>query len=968
MKQRQLLLIVLFLAMAARLPAQLMVRDGIVVRHYTVQDGLANNVVYCSLKSSDGFVWLGTWYGLCRFDGQSFRTYRQTSNPASDQPPRKVETLIEDGKGHLWIKTFDWKLSVFFKREERFHDVFEEIKKVSRNIQIIKIQPSGDGGVLLLTKDKNLILATVDEKERMHLRLVASSKGHIEPVTQHLSQGYADLRAGRASWVGADYSIFSEPLAKGAPRDLAFWRQYFERKVGQSLRHVDKLGNVWTIVGDHGLEFYNPHNQQRKTFTFSFMGNVVQPLLFDAGEHGIVYLTAAGQAFFIDRNTLQAQDIGALCGLPSTLKFSSVRLENDGLLWLSTIGNGVYSLSFPSRRFRLIPLPVDKTDGVRSLYQMPDGDVLVGTRNRDLYVLDVTGKVKSVYSYATYGIGSVYHILRGRSGCYWLSTKGDGLVRATKKADGKWTFEHFRHQPGDPSSISGDKVYMSYEDRQGRLWVATLDGGLNLALPRGQGLEFFNKRHGMPHYPGYGLYLEARNITEDRQGRLWVGTMDGLMSLDTHFKHPSEIRFDTYRGTSAPQQAKSDVFALYTDREGKIWVCSFGGGLSLLTGCQQPGNMPVLRTIGTREGLNDEVVLSITADRQHRLWLVHEHGVACFDPKQELTWNYNTTDGFPEVDMEESSSLLNANGEIWLGCREGIVAFRPDQMGSQTQRIPIYLVGCTVNDRDVESYTDPPILQGSITYADKLKLKYDQNTFIFEYAALDYRQQDHINYRYRLEGYDRDWHYVGHSRTASYPNVPPGNYVFKVEASNASNPQARSICSMTVEVLPPWWATWWAYLIYAVILGLVIYFGFRYARYMIRMHNDVYVQTKLSEFKMKFYLEQQDVDFVNRVNAIVHEHLTDSTFDIDAIAQQLGMSRSAFYKKLKGLTGLSPVEFVKESKLNHAVELLKSTQLNVTDVAFQSGFNDVGYFGKCFRKKFGLSPRDYRLSKQGKNG
>lgn len=269
------------------------------------------------------------------------------------------------------------------------------------------------------------------------------------------------------------------------------------------------------------------------------------------------------------------------------------------------------------------------------------------------------------------------------------------------------------------------------------------------------------------------------------------------------------------------------------------------------------------------------------------------------------------------------------------------------------------MLGYKVTNSEIRRYVDHPMVDEAINYVKRLELKYSQSMFTLEFAALNFHNNDGVNYRYMLEGYDKDWHYNGKNRIASYTNVPPGDYTFIVQAMDTANPGKMSSCRMQITILPPWWATWWAYTFYLLIFMVLAYFGFKYAKYQLKMKNDIYIQTKVSEFKKKFYLEQQDKLFVDNVSKIIDSNLVQEDFDIELIAKQLGMSRSSFFKRLKALTGLSPSDFVKERKLACAVELLKTSELSIADIAYKSGFSDSGYFGKCFRKRYGVSPREF---------
>lgn len=628
--------------------------------------------------------------------------------------------------------------------------------------------------------------------------------------------------------------------------------------------------------------------------------------------------------------------------------------------------NGIYRVSFTPNQFRVIPLPDGDKSGVKAICQLKNGDVLVGARSKNVYLLDMKGRVKQVFDYAHHQIGSIYHAMYDDRQNLWLSTKGDGLVKLTPDVSRPigYRIDHYRHDARNPYSISGNNVYMTYQDSHHRIWVATLDGGLNLLQEQGGKVRFYNKYHGMKNYPGYGLYMDARNLVEDSHQRMWVGTMDGLMSFRTDFKSVGDLRFETYRNTEINTRANSDIYGLYKDNNRQVWMCTFGGGLSRLDGFDEVTHLPILTSLGAKEGLHNDVIISILEDKMGRLWLVNADGLSCYDYQSDRIQHFDNSDGFPDVQLEESSAALLRNGEIWLGCKEGILAYQPERIHTTRLQYPIYIIGGEVNNRDIRSYNQPAILKKSMVYTDHLTLRHSQSMFTLEFAALNFCNPERISYRYRLKGYDHDWHYAGKNRLASYTNVPSGTYQFIVEVMDATNPDSHSTRELTITILPPWWATWWAYLIYIILISVASYYAFRYAKYQIRLKNNIYIQNQLAEYKRKFNAEQQDKQFADKVRRFMEANLTNTDFEIDMLAQELGMSRSAFFKKTKAVMGCSPSDMVKVFKLSHAVELLKHSDQSITDVAYCCGFTDVGYFGKCFRKKYGMSPREYVAQQQ----
>ena len=177
-----------------------------------------------------------------------------------------------------------------------------------------------------------------------------------------------------------------------------------------------------------------------------------------------------------------------------------------------------------------------------------------------------------------------------------------------------------------------------------------------------------------------------------------------------------------------------------------------------------------------------------------------------------------------------------------------------------------------------------------------------------------------------------------------------------VETLDDANPTQYSSARLSVRILPPWWATWWAYLIYLIVALLIAWLVIRTVLQMNRMRNEIYISQRLAKLTSK---PDEGDAFIDQLHRIIRKNIPNTEFNIDAIASEMGLSRSAFYKKVKGQTGFAPVDLIKEFRLSYAVELLQTTNHRITEVAFRSGFADSSYFGKCFRKRYGMSPREY---------
>lgn len=943
----------IFLILTLFIPLTLPAEPNIIVEHYGVEQGLPNNIVNCSLKGEDGFMWFGTWYGLCSFDGTRFKTYNNREGSYSDIPPRKIQSIVEDKNKFLWIKTIDRKLYYFDKHHERFHAVYDDVKDYSGNTQIIKIQNTPDGEVLLLTKDKNLLRAYATPDGRTEVKLIHDASADINPYDSRLKYNVFVETAEYISWIGQDYKIFSAPKGeelKDKPADFIhrkmatpsndvftcayetpelIWlgdksggvysinlqsgtvnkydlpgisqpiqnilittsgiayisvknQGVFEYDLGyKQLRKLsvdldtsgaltsfaDKYDKIWFVENESALVYYDPLNKTHKRFPFSHGASIGFFDYQDAGEQGIFFLTPAGDMLMFDRerqHMIAMNTLKPFSDIMNGQHFFDQMIDEEGILWLTSTSMGVYRVNFPKKQFKLFdvqklsgtPAPNAGSIGVRALFQARNGDIWVGSRWGDLYRFNSNGQLKQTFASGNSYIGNVYHIMEDNKGNLWFSTKGNGLVKAQPDilAPDGFRFTRFTNNVNVLSTINNNDVYFTYQDSKGRIWAGLLGGGLNLIWEEGGEITFKHKYNGFKHYPPYGLYMEVRNIVEDDNGRIWVGTTDGLMSFDGNIHSPEEIIFETYREESASSNiADNDIYVLYKDVDSQIWVSVFGGGLSKLIRYDDVLHRPLFKTYGMREGLNTDVIVSIVEDDKQDLWLATESGLSRFNKQTELFRNYDKYDGFFNVGMEEGSALHTLNNELWLGCREGILVFNPDKLESFNTNYLTYIVDFRISNKELWDFKDNPILTGSIKYAESMTLKYNQSMFAIEFAGLNFFNPNRITYKYILEGYEKEWHFNGKNRIASYTNVPPGKYLFRVQSIDEATPDNISERTLQITILPPWWRSWWAYCIYGILGIVLLFFGIRLALLLMKMKNDIYIEQKLSELKIKFF-------------------------------------------------------------------------------------------------------------------
>lgn len=914
------------------LPLGATAQPDMIVEHYTREEGLPSNTVYSALKDSEGFVWFGTWHGLCLFDGSKFTPYTTRPSGPSDVPPQKVRNIVEDKDGYLWIRNTDNHLYMFDKVTEAYHDIYNELKKLSRNVQVIKIQRMDSGHVLVLTRNKDIFEAHVGSDGKIQVDKIYDSKLDIDASTMRLRHNVLGENNEYVYWLSSRLNMYvitkkrNTRILKavrkgerftsfrhagqyicagtangriyiinttdghtqeysfkdtGAPVtsiELIDGKLYFttpsglysltkgsaprlitEQAQGIYKSFSDKYGKLWLCSQRGLMTCLDLATGNRQTFTMPTDSLFAEMKFMDTGANGLFILQRNGEVWRFDHKTKTMQNINRLKEFTDYTvgpHFFDVDIDSNGIMWLSSTTSGVYKVCFPKYSFRfLFPDILEPSrfsgdaNGIRSIYQARNGDLWIGTRDGNLYCMDVkTHNVKR--HFGKEDIGVVYHIMEDRNGNLWMSTKGSGLVKVSddEMAPQGLRLTRYTNRRGDRNSISSNRVYYTFQDSRGRIWVCTFYGGLNLIEQKGGKVVFRHKGNGMKTYPKYELYTDVRVIAEDNNGRFWVGTTDGLMSFDGNFKNASDIKFETYRGQNNSGLISNDISTIYKDRHGRIWMGIFGNGLNRLEYYDKKHHRPVLKSYMINDKLSGNVIISITEDKSSCLWIGTENGLASLKHGSTFVKSYDRFAGFPNVTVEDNTSTCMQDGTVLIGCRQGLLAFSPDAVRGENEiKLKTYVVDFKVMNRDLEDF-DPPIYHGSVKYARKIKLRHDQATFTIEFASPYYADNNLLPYTYILDGYEEQWH-NGSNRMASYSNVPPGHYKFRVKVHDYDSPE----CVLEIVVLPPWWATWWAYVIYTLVTVLLLYGIMRTVMYVVKMRNEVYINDRLAELKIRFF-------------------------------------------------------------------------------------------------------------------
>ena len=479
----------------------------------------------------------------------------------------------------------------------------------------------------------------------------------------------------------------------------------------------------------------------------------------------------------------------------------AVYQDRGGVLWVGTENAGLNVLDFRQQRFphyRHRPFDPDTLSPgrVKAIHQDPDGVLWVGFFPRALDRLDrKTGRVTHYRPREgddPLGEGTnVNSIYRDAAGYLWIGGGGSGLVRFDERTG---RFKRYRHDRGDPRSLVSNNVYTIYGDRSGQMWLG-LEGGISRFDPASDG--FVN--YPVPDNPT-SVANTVWVIHQDRSGALWAGTWGGvLIRFDEQAKS-----FVSYAPDSRdPRKLNGGgINTILEDRTGTLWVGAFDGLYRY-----DRGSGTFARSTEA-QGLPSSSIRCILEDRVGRLWLSTQKGVSRFDPREQTFRNYDVTDGL-QSDEFSTGCFQAPDGEILFGGTNGLNAFVPENVRDDAYVPPVVITGFTILNRPVPIGAGS-VLERAIPFVESLTLPHEHNVFSFEFAALSYANAHKNRYRYRLEGFDTAWNEAdSRRRLATYTNLDPGEYVFRVQGSNSDGIWNEQGVSLPIVLTPPWWRTTW---------------------------------------------------------------------------------------------------------------------------------------------------------------
>lgn len=926
--------------------------DVLQISNITDRNGLSQNTIRCMMQDSKGFMWMGTINGLNRYNGKEFIVVHPQAELSLSIPDNRIRSITEDKNGYIWIRTFSSTLLCYDSRLEKFIDYEPENKaKIFSNLMIAS---NGDvwlwgkqGCCRLRYKDDKLNTWRPCAKNQQYLSVsfvFEDSQSRIwignqeellliedDSVIQMRERYFYNAHEykGQLFFIANGYiSVFSNKQNSFLPdivipndssasvqrscllnnglimianssgiytldtqsMSITMADQLFRgKKLQNASFYTDNKGHIWVYNMSGILWRHHPDNtfEPLELIPSSILSLITQERYqVYQDSRDIIWITTFGNGLFaIDPD-------GRIFHYTSEKDLATNYLlciteDNSGEIWLGTEFSGVTKISLASYPFDVF-YPTSQGDGdrnnaVRMIYEDKEGYYWFGTRDGNIHVYD--SLLRSSFTYRMNG-GLPFTVAEDTLGYKWVGTKGGGLLVFPPKEDHKPQIYHLQDHPRQTSS--SDNIFTIMRDSKERMWISSFGGGLHLA----------EHRNGQLTFRQFLLEKDQQNMMramiQDQTGLIWVGSNDGVIVFNPDEFIKDETNYTNLYPDIENQQSfnSNEVRVVYEDSHGHIWLGSTGGGLYLLIK-KEPLKKSLFKHYNSDNGLSNEMVQAIQEDNEGNIWVSTESGISKFNPKTERFENFMFSGNRRYAAIfNELSTWKKKNGELMFGSYNGVYIFNPAEVTYDTYTPSVLITELRINGNSVSPGGQESPLKESITTTKRIVLKYNQNSFNLECTMLNLQAPELNQYVYFLEGYEKEWNPISRNNIATYRNVPPGSYVFKVKGCNSNGVWNEQETTLEIVILAPWWKTGWAVIFYIIIIAIIFFFVTKLMLRMHRLNMAVEVEKQLTEYKLRFFTN------------ISHEFRTPLTIirgAIESLDSQDNLSPSAS-KQLKILT------------------------------------------------------------------
>ncbi|MBN1596835.1 MAG: response regulator [Bacteroidales bacterium] len=869
---------------------------ALIFKHLTVEDGLSQSTVHAIYQDRNGFMWFGTDIGLNKYDGYEFTIYQFDAQDTTSISSNFVVEIYEDSYGEMWIGNGYNGLDRFDREQEIFFHYRQDTNKpgcISNN-NIRTIFEDSHKNLWIGTSGGGLNLY---QRESDSFTYFIADSFNSKSIGSNFVCSIGEDTYGNL-WIGSTSGILSkyDPLKKEfTSYELLenYQADLFNTNFGAI--YVDSDNNIW-FGTENGLFYYdqlkdrfehyksNVNENRLNTNAVTSIFELEKDIFLIATDHGglNIYNKKTDEFSFHKSSRFDETTI-------SNNQLYSIYCSPDNIIWIGSFHGGVNIYDPKAIKFQQYRYLMSEKEAayccssVLTIAEDADQNVWIGTDGAGIDVYNPSnGSIKhlTVKSNKKHSISSniITEIYRDSNNDLWLGTYLEGMSMYSWEDK---TFKHYKHDPLNDSSLGGNNVWTVLEDHTGLLWIGTIGNGIDILDKEN---NVFNHYTNNPNEPNSISNNDIFIVFEDSKNNLWIGTRNGLNLFNRNKKN-----FKRYIPDQGNDQSifGAWVYDIFEDSERNLWI-----GTDIALNKFNPHSQSFTHYM-ERDGLNGNAVLGILEDSKHNLWLSTNRGLSKFNPHEKTFRNYDVADGLQGNEFNYTSILLSSSGMMYFGGKNGFNVFHPDSIVDNHLKPPVFITDFSISNERVGPSAQNSTLKKHINFAGEIQLSYKQSVITIKFAALNYTNTNKNQYRYKLEGFDREWIESGTKREVTYTNLNPGRYTFRVQGSNNDGEWNEEGASLDLIVIPPFWKRGWFYLLELLLAVAIVVFYIKYREK--RLQNDKKIlQQKVSDRTIK--IEQQKAELEQHRNHL--EKLVEKrTRELKAAkekAEESDMLKSAF--------------------------------------------------------------------------
>ena len=758
--------------------------------------GVAFNLTYDMLQDSRGFLWFGTKYGLVRYDGENFITYKFNPEDSTSISFNDIISLFEDSKGNLWVGTWGGGLNMLDNRSNKFTRFLYDRSNPNSIADNVIWSICEDNTEIIWIGTDSQGLQSYDPKNG----LFKSINLELADSTNAIPSIHCLLNDDNYLWIGHSKGLTKLNLKTGKVIQIDL-KEINDKSVGNTFVNSifkSSNGNLW-IGTSHGLKRYNPNEEKFIQFNSEIKDNITS---ITEDHYWILWLGSSNGLIKFNTETneynkfITGESKNSLAGN----SINKVLVDNSGLLWTSSYNAGVTKVFLTPQKFRSFHMALEnlKTpfkENVQTVTGDEKGNVYLGNYTNKIQIFNPTTEKTSEITLPEKE-GYVIHSLAINKNNLWIGTN---RVLLKYNLDKK-RFENFNLPKEQKREIEGNIITTLYFSNDSTLWIGTFDQGFYSLNLKNEFLQHYSLSDGKNNKQTDHINL----VYLDSEQNLWIGTLGGVYQINQEGKITNSFvqRSDNPAGLS-----NNYVYSILEDSDGNYWFGT-AGGLNKF----DPKSKS-FKYYYKKDGLPGDAIFSIVQENSESFWLSTNKGISRFDPVKNTCVNYDEEDGLQSDVFNPSVYFKSDDGNIYFGGINGITYFSPSELKFSKFNPPIEITSIKIRNENGE-------LKDVNSQIRELNLEPNQTTITIEFASLDFTNPDKNHYKYRLSGLSNEWISVGTQNSVTFTKLPHGDYRFELMGTNSDGVWSEKTAAFNFTITPHFWQTWW--FIPSIIASLIL--------------------------------------------------------------------------------------------------------------------------------------------------